>query len=97
MIGNVFGNLSGLIEGNPIIVYGGVKQYPQRAKKTEEFLVGKCFSDRKVIIEMNFVVKILCSIYFDLVGVVERMCLESTCLEILLSQKICLHCGDRYM
>lgn len=42
--------LSGLIEGNPIIVYGGVKQYPQRAKKTEEFLVGKCFSDRKVIV-----------------------------------------------
>lgn len=46
--------LSGLIEGNPIIVYGGVKQYPQRAQKTEEFLMGKCFSDRKVIAEMNF-------------------------------------------
>ncbi|KAG0611483.1 hypothetical protein M758_7G144100 [Ceratodon purpureus] len=38
----------GLIVGSPVIVYGGVKEYPQRARKTEDFLVGKSFSDRKV-------------------------------------------------
>ena len=43
--------LSGLIVGKPVIVYGGVKQYPQRARKTEDFLVGKSFSARKVLLE----------------------------------------------
>lgn len=47
----IWKTVSGLIVGNPVIVYGGVKEYPQRARKTEEFLVGKSFSDCKVLLE----------------------------------------------
>ncbi len=47
----VWETLSGLIVGKPVIVYGGVKEYPQRARKTEAFLEGKSFSDGKVLLE----------------------------------------------
>lgn len=39
----------GIIEGNPVIVYGGVRKNPQRARNTEDFLKGKSIYDEKVM------------------------------------------------
>eukprot|EP00268_Persea_americana_P065659 TRINITY_DN880_c1_g2_i1.p1 TRINITY_DN880_c1_g2~~TRINITY_DN880_c1_g2_i1.p1 ORF type:complete len:1016 (-),score=186.62 TRINITY_DN880_c1_g2_i1:301-3348(-) len=39
---------TGLILPGPIIVYGGIRPYPQRAQKTENELVGKSNMDQKV-------------------------------------------------
>ena len=51
MFGVVWKTLAGLIVGSPVIVYGGIKEYPQRARKTEDFLVGKNFSDDQVLLK----------------------------------------------
>lgn len=39
---------TGLILPGPVIVYGGIRQYPQRAQKTENELVGKSYMDQLV-------------------------------------------------
>ncbi|XP_058101391.1 uncharacterized protein LOC131245742 [Magnolia sinica] len=39
---------TGLVLTGPIIVYGGIQPYPQRAQKTEKELVGKSFKDPEV-------------------------------------------------
>lgn len=49
LIGTKLGfHFSGLILPGPIIVYGGIRPYPQRARNTENKLVGESHMDKNV-------------------------------------------------